>query len=750
MRKTEIKTKLVFLFCTLVGSAACFGQQTETLSIVPWPKSVQMLDGRLILNDGAKIIAHDTELAPLAAVLADEIRMVAGLTLPTASAQNQPGSIILKIDPVCQGESYQLEITDRIIAAGGNYKAVASATTTLLQMIRRDNDGVYLPKAMIHDEPFASFRGLLIDVARRWHSPAVLEQCVELCRLYKISFLQLHLTDDQAFTFPSTAFPKLASPNTDSRRSYTLEELKSLEDYARRRGVAIVPEFEVPGHAIAMCNAMPELFQGKNMPYNTINFAKKEVIDALDVLVGEICEVFQASPYFHIGGDEANLNGMDHVAEFQAAFAEFGLGEKGQRQLYRRFIIQMNDIVKKHGRQMIVWEGFRPDPASQFQIPKDVIVMEYECSIYPPKRLIADGCTIINAAWTPLYVVNNQRWSPGKIYDWNQYRLGHWTPNYALTHWHQLDPTPQVLGAQMCAWEQPQELEIPSLRSRLPAMSERIWNPDAGKTYTDFAARFRQTDRLLDRMIGVMGSFDAKGLIPPPPDKADLNQFDDAMTLSIRPAATDMVFRYTLDGKSVTADSPLYKDPIRITETTTVQAAAFSSLTNTKSMIGLPIADVFYKLPKDPGNLAFNKSVTVSGGTIPPYKSEFAIDGQAIQPFLVEFAESPTTDGYPVECWKAKPWPQWLRIDLGEQCDVSRAAVFFFSDEKRSYQYTLELSPDGQNWTPAVDQSQNTAPAKPAGEQFQFPPQKARYARLTILHCTNDDGFGLIELRILK
>jgi hexosaminidase len=727
-----------------------FSEDSPMLPLVPWPQNVKRESGRLILNPETKIVAQDVSLAPLAGVLSEEIAQAARLKLQIAVGQGRPGDIVLQIDPSLSGEAYQLQITDQAVAKGGNYRAVAWATVTLLQALACDTQAVFIPRLLIRDEPATDYRGLLIDVVRRWHSPAVLEQCIELCRLYKIKYLQLFLTGDEAFAFPSTAFPKLTSPNTQVRRSYTLEELRGLEEYARQRGVAIVPELEVPGHAVVMCKAMPELFEvkGKGTPY-TVNFAKKEALEALDILVGEMCDVFRSTPYFHMGGDEANLNLLELDPDFQAAFKQFGLGEKGQKQLYRRFIIQMNEIVKKHGRQMIVWEGFRPDPASQFQIPKDVIVMEYECPFYPPKRLIADGYTMINTAWTPLYVVNNQRWSPDKIYNWNLYLLGQWTPNYTLTQWHQLDPTPQVLGAQMCAWEQPQELEIPSLRSRLPAMSERIWNPDAGKTYADFAARFQQTDQLLDRLLGVMGSFYAKGLIPPPPDKADINQFDDSITLMIRPAWTDIFFRYTLDGKPVTVDSQRYKDPIRITETTTVQAAAFGDLMNShiKDIIGSPFADIFYKIPKDPGNLALSKPVTVSGGTQLPYKPEFAVNGPTDKPYLTEFVENARTDGYPIECWKAKPWPQWLQIDLGEIQDVARAVIFFFWDEKRFYQYAVELSDNGRDWRRVVDQTQNTAPAKAAGEEFRFPAQKARYLRITILKCSDDDGFGLIEVQ---
>jgi hexosaminidase len=62
-------------------------------------------------------------------------------------------------------------------------------------------------------------------------------------------------------------------------------------------------------------------------------------------------------------------------------------------------------------------------------------------------------------------------------------------------------PEGKVFGAQMCAWEQPEKVELPSLRNRLPAMAERIWNPTADKDCRDFLRRLEATDRLLDRLV---------------------------------------------------------------------------------------------------------------------------------------------------------------------------------------------------------------------------------------------------------
>jgi hypothetical protein len=369
-----------------------------------------------------------------------------------------------------------------------------------------------------------------------------------------------------------------------------------------------------------MNRAMPELFKIKGTkPYEhhaSINFANPAVVQAVDTLVGEICDVFRSSPYFHIGGDEADLAFAHQHPDFQAAFKEFGLGEKGQGQLYRHFVIQMDEIVRKYGKRMIVWEGFHRDPGSQFQIPKDVMVMEYECPFYPPDQLVADGYTVVNAAWTPLYVVNRHRWSPRRICEWDLWLFGQFAPSYPKVAWHRVKPTDQVVGAQMCAWEQREAVEISSLRTRLPAMAERIWDPARKLEHADFARRAQAGDELLSRLIPTV-RFQADGLAPADPNAFDSPVFHQTLRVAMRSELPAAEIRYTLDGsapyasRAAAEDAPAggagkpaagparraggecrtYAEPIVLTKTTTVRAAGFDAAGR---CVGHAGGEVFY------------------------------------------------------------------------------------------------------------------------------------------------------------
>ena len=196
---------------------------------------------------------------------------------------------------------------------------------------------------------------------------------------------------------------------------------------------------------------------------------------AVATIVGEMCEVFRSTPYFHIGGDEADLALADQNVDFKAAMKKYDL--PNQHELYRRFLCQMDEIVKHHGKQMIVWEGFGRQ--GRVPIPKDIVVMSYEIRFYMPHDLLKDGYQVINASWTPLYVVNAN--APAARGDLrlasccSSSRSARSRRTRAIIVPPSRQPARRAavrLGAARGVRDAQHE------RKRLPAMIERIWNPD--------------------------------------------------------------------------------------------------------------------------------------------------------------------------------------------------------------------------------------------------------------------------------
>jgi len=541
------------------------------LNFIPWPGKVELKPGYLNLAS-ARIVATAPSLLPLAKLLSDEIAAITKLKLPAVSGPAKDGDIVLTPDTALKEEAYRLSVGNQAVVAGGNYGAVAMGTASLLQAILVKGPAAALPHLMLEDSPGKSYRGLMIDVARQYHSIDNLKQIVEMCRLYKIRYLQFHLSDDQGFMFPTKAFPKVLTQNQNGGAPYTLEELTGLVAYADARNVTIVPEFDVPGHSAALNRSDPDFWMIRGTkPYEhhaSINFAREEVIQACTTIIGEMCQVFKSTPYFHIGGDEADYVYADQNEHFQAAFKKLGLGDKGQHEMYRRFLCLMDAAIKKNGKRTIVWEGFGREPDSKYPIPKDVIVMVYENRFYQPNDLLADGYTVINASWTPLYVMRVLTDYTQKIFEWNIDRFGAFTKDYATTTWRQLDPNAKMTGTQICAWEQAQAVELGNLRRPLAAMSERVWNQQAGKTWPQFQNRLAATDAILEKLVHTV-HWKCDGF-----SNVEERMFDNSFTLTMTADEPGKI-RYTLDGKAPTDASPEYKDPLTINQPTMVRAALF-------------------------------------------------------------------------------------------------------------------------------------------------------------------------------
>jgi hexosaminidase len=695
------------------------------LPLVPSPQSVVPLSGSLRLSNPT-VFAKDRLLAML---LSAELQ--AKTDVAPRFAKERSASIRLVLMPGFAPEAYRLQIGQTVTVSASTNQGLTWGLVSLVQLAKTKHHDLIFPRLTIEDAPAKPYRGLMIDVARQYHSIDNLKQVVLLCHLNKLNYLQLHLTDDQSFTFPSQAFPKINQFNQHGGPSYTVEELKGLVSFAARRGVAIVPEFDIPGHSATLNRAMPELFKiTGTKPYEhhaTINFASPKVLAAVDTLIGEMCDVFSTSPYFHMGGDEADIEFADQNADFQAAFKQFRLPAKSQQEIFRRFMGQVDAMVKRRGKKLLVWEGFGRDPDSKFPIPSDVQVMAFENAYYLPGDLPADGYRIINASWTPLYVVKRHVWPARAIYNWDLTQFGKFANVYKAAEFLRSTDLRSIQGAQACSWEGPEELEIENLRRLVPAMAERIWNPGLGATFQNFTKRAQAQEPLLDRLVHPVliknAALDAND-----PDGFDVPCFTKPLRVTLTTQQAGLI-RYTLDGKPVTVESPVYKGPISLKTTTTVRTANFS-VGGQKQ--GFESSRAYYFVPAVKHNLASGKKVTVSGGTQGPQTPNLVVDDN------LDLHSS----------WWAAPAPQWLQIDLGKVQPVSRIEVFPYWDGRRYYQYTVEVSPDGRSWAMVADRSQNTQPANQQGDQIVFSPTPARYVKVNMLKGSANEGVHLIEVRV--
>ena len=321
-----------------------------------------------------------------------------------------------------------------------------------------------------------------------------------------------------------------------------------LVNFADARGVTLIPEVETPGHAGKLRAVEP--FGRKGLA--CVNMANEKTYQAFDTLIGELCEVFKSSPFIHIGTDESSLNGSGELPDEKAYMEAHHL--KNAHELFLHHIVRLDEIIKKHGKKTMRWGGFTDNEQSAIKLPNDITTMVWD--VHSGGVVDKIDHPIVNAAWKPLYVVGSKAWLP-------EYLLEKW--NIRLWQFHMdnspgktASPKVPVFGAEMCAWEQSADAELPSLRWRLPAMCERIYHPDSGRSYADYARRFEHTDLLLDTLLcPVRAGF--AGLVGDPADRA----FTGDLTIALS-APQQGTIRYTLDGKDPDAASPAYMSPLKV------------------------------------------------------------------------------------------------------------------------------------------------------------------------------------------
>ncbi len=300
--------------------------QTST-PIIPAPARLRLAAGEFRLVPGATVAYRDPILAPLARRFAQDAARRCGIALKVGTGEQAPAIVIdlggdpdlaglpapLGLDPAGapRDERYALTV-DRsgIRLRAREPVGVARGLTSLLQLIATATaagDAAPLPALDILDAPRFAWRGLTVDVVRRFFPPAQIRTLIDLAALYKLDVLHLHLTDDQGWRVEAGRPAPMREPDGTF---YTDDEVRALVAYAADRFVTLLPEIDTPGHGLALLRLRPELRSGRNLvrPGHAHQSAWLDpelpaTFEILDAALAELAGLFPG-PFLHIGGDE--------------------------------------------------------------------------------------------------------------------------------------------------------------------------------------------------------------------------------------------------------------------------------------------------------------------------------------------------------------------------------------------------------------------------------------------------------------
>ncbi|WP_338407999.1 family 20 glycosylhydrolase [uncultured Flavobacterium sp.] len=593
--------KLVFLML-LIGN---IGFSQLQLPLIPQPKVINLDGGSFMFHNTTVIQANENSFE--AKYLHEVILLQTGLDLKIASHSNAVSKLILNVTTPdfvnFNKESYSLIISKNEININANAnQGLFYGVQTLVQLIPfKITKEVKLPCLQIEDEPKYAWRGMHLDVSRHFFPVDFVKKYIDYLTMYKMNTFHWHLTDDQGWRIEIKQYPKLTEVGAWRKGSmvghyreqkfdytryggfYTQEEIKEVVVYATERHITVVPEIEMPGHAVAALASYPE-YSCTGGPFEValkwgvlddVFCPKEGTFKFLENILTEVIGLFP-SEYIHIGGDECPKTRWKKCSNCQALIQKEGLKDEHELQSY--FIQRIEKFVNSKGRKIIGW-----DEILEGGLAPNAAVMSW--------RGIKGG---IDAAKQKHFVVM----TPSSYCYFDHYQgepkneplaIGGYT---AVEKVYSFNPTPKelsadeakyILGAQGNVWteymEDSQKVEY-MIFPRMMALSEVLWGTSNPGNYKDFQ----------DRMILHFPTFDKKYInyskslfeittsVAPSEDSK-------GVTFSLNSTRNPNGIRFTLDGTLPNLNSSKYINPILITKNQTVKAAYFEDQKQINGMV---------------------------------------------------------------------------------------------------------------------------------------------------------------------
>jgi len=356
----------------VITSPLAKAQEQRPLYLMPVPASVQIGAGQLIIDSKFSVASTGYTEPRLDRAIERFLRRLSRQTaIPLATKPGTGAKAVLvihadhvgkEIQELGEDESYILEVN----SSGAKLTAptplgVLHGLQTFLQLVEVSPEGFAAPSVTINDKPRFPWRGLMIDSARHFVPLDVLRRNIDGLEAVKMNVFHWHLSENQGFRVESKKFPKLHEMGSDGLY-YTQDEIHDLIEYARDRGIRVVPEFDVPGHSTAWFVGYPELAAGPG-PYEierkwgvfdpAFDPTNERTYKFLDQFFGEMAKLFP-DHFFHVGGDEVNGKQWDANAKIQEFIKAHDL--KNNQGLQSYFNKRLEPIVSKHGKSMVGWD----------------------------------------------------------------------------------------------------------------------------------------------------------------------------------------------------------------------------------------------------------------------------------------------------------------------------------------------------------------------------------------------------------
>ncbi len=711
------KSNYYFLLSFFLLIACSVKEKTTEISIIPLPKEVKQSKGEFKFNENTKIIISDEQQRPIAKQLQQLFSNAASYNLDITTERTAQNTVAFTKVNDLPNEAYKLEVNkENISIKSSTYSGFFYGLSSLRQLLpnaiesdKKVNTIWNVPCLTISDSPRFVWRGLMLDLSRHFFEKEYILQTIDRLSAWRVDREKDHWNARK---------PQQKGEKATYGGFLTQEDVKEIVRYASERGVAIIPEIEMPAHVSSAIAAYPELScqdkpisvpPGGIWPITDIYCAGNErVFSFLEDVLNEIIPLFP-SKYIHIGGDEATKNNWEKCPKCKARMQKEGL--KNVEQLQSYFIKRMERFISSKGKVLIGW-----DEILEGGLAPNATVMSWR-GVKGGLEASEQGHNVVMTPGTHCYFDHYQGNPDGE-----PLAIGGYT---TLSKVYEFDPVvdtmsveqaKHVLGGQANLWAEyiatPKQSEY-MIFPRLLALSEVLWTPKEKLNKKEF---LESTLRLMDR-LDIMGVNYAKSAF----DISEHSTVEDngtiALTLSCEFDSFEI--RYALNDEELNANSPLYEKPILISETTKVKAATFKD----DKLLGKIWQKTFN----------FHKAVVQKVAYQKPYDKRYA-GGKDLGLVNVLRGSTNFHDG---------KWQGWLNedmlitIELKEAQKLHKVTVGSMENQGAHIFFPagteVWLSKDGKNFKPV---GKLTRPFKKNGYailkdfEITFEPQSAKYIRV--------------------
>ena len=564
--------KTIITIALILGNMLT-GWCDNQLNILPVPQKIEMGEGTFLVKKGLTIVSSDAKDFS-ANFLQDKLEPLFDFPINLSRQSVNDGYISFVIDKSLPEEGYRLDVSTKgITIASADEAGKYYGVQTLLQLFPSE---VYsgerlrlkeypMEVIIVEDAPRFGYRGFMLDVSRTFFELDYLKSYIDWMSFHKLNKLHLHLTDDNGWRIEIKKYPELTRKGAWRGKNelipptylsggdryggyYTQKEMKELIAYAQQRNVMIIPEFDLPGHALSSTAVFGDVTCGTHTDKpsacgefdNVWCVGKESNFRIIEDIIKELADLFP-SPYINIGGDEVVFDYWRQCPECQALMKKEGY--KDVEELHGHFVRRMEDIIVKHGKVMMGWDdiqdhgGLRPSST----------VVAWRSQKKGLESIKKGQPTVMQ---TGEYLYLDMKYTPAE--------RGHsWAAIIPLERIYSYEPyqdlqlTPEeeklLIGVQAGLWTElmqfPPRFAEYQIFPRLCALSEIGWSAKEKKNYADFYGRM--VNKHYDRLYAMGIAF----RVEPPKVVYDNDQ------LKVTPPYPSAVVRYTLDGTEPMATS---------------------------------------------------------------------------------------------------------------------------------------------------------------------------------------------------